>query len=122
APRWGNVQCCGTGICKTMSRTKGEATSMSEAKQALAGLTAEDITRIIEAARKPVKTEKEIRDEQTREEERANLRAIHKQADRNKAADQNGCQHEHPNGVGTAVVYVAGLNRLYCQPCQLWSF
>jgi hypothetical protein len=96
----------------------------SEVKQAAAvtGLTADDIVKIVEAARKPVKTEKELRDEAAIKAEQESMRAIEKQRQANRAAEQNGCQHEHETGVGTPVVYVASLNRLYCQHCHLWIF
>jgi hypothetical protein len=80
------------------------------------------ISQIIEAARKPVKTEAEIAAERAKEQERADMRAIYAQKDRNKAAEQNTCQHVHGDGVGTHVVYVPDLNRLYCQNCALWIF
>jgi hypothetical protein len=50
------------------------------------------------------------------------MREIYKQKDANKAADQSSCQHEHETGVGTPVVYITSLNRLYCQHCALWIF
>jgi hypothetical protein len=77
---------------------------------------------IVTEARKPVKTEKELREEAATKAEQESMRAIEKQRQANKAADQNACQHEHESGVGTPVVYVASLNRLYCQHCQLWIF
>lgn len=90
--------------------------------QEVKNLTSADIVEIIKAARTPVKTEKELRDEAVAQQERAEMKDIFEQGERNKAADQNGCQHEYPTGVGTPVVYIASLNRLYCQHCALWIF
>jgi hypothetical protein len=101
-----------------------EAKTKPEVRQAAAatGLTAEDIVKIVEAARRPIKTDQEIREAANKEAERASMREIENRRLANRAAEQNGCQHEHETGVGTPVVYVASLNRLYCQHCHLWMF
>jgi hypothetical protein len=77
---------------------------------------------IVVEARKPVKSEKELREEASAEDLRVNMRQIEKNRQSNRAANQNACQHVHRNGVGTHVVYVADLNRLYCQKCEAWIF
>jgi hypothetical protein len=77
---------------------------------------------IVVEARRPVKTEKELREEAAAEDLRVNMRVIEKNRQTNKANEQNACQHVHGDGVGTHVVYVANLNRLYCQKCQAWIY
>ena len=94
----------------------------SENKQTKAPEITPELLALVEALRKPVKTDKEIAAERAQEQERADMRSIEKQRQANRAAEQNSCSHEHETGVGTPVVYVASLNRLYCQHCHAWIF
>lgn len=77
---------------------------------------------IVVEARKPVKSDDQIKKEQEIVDHREVMRLEYENKRKNKAAEQNWCQHRHKSGVGSPVTYVANLNRLYCQHCALWIF
>lgn len=88
-------------------------------KDEVIGLTKGDLLQLIQELRKPVKTEKELRDEAQAETDRKAMAETLKQNQQNKMARQQSCSHMRANGSTTAV-YVVDLNKLYCQACSKW--
>lgn len=84
-----------------------------------AGLTREDLIAIISEIRKPVKTEKELREEEQLEADRRSMMETLKIAERNRRQAQKDCSHKRRDG-STTSVYITDLNRLYCQKCAKW--
>jgi hypothetical protein len=89
------------------------------AKNEVIGLTREDLLAIIAEIRKPVKTEKEIRDEQQQAIDRAAMAEALKRAEDYRKHVKKTCKHKRSNGTTTAV-YITDLNKLYCQACADW--
>lgn len=88
-------------------------------QQAISGLTKEDLIAILEAVRKPVKSDKELRDEKQLELDREAMAATLKDAAARRLQDQKDCRHMRRDG-STQTVFIADLGRLYCQACQKW--
>lgn len=82
-------------------------------------MTREDLLSILAEIRKPVKSEKEIREEAQKEIDRKAMGETMALAERNRLRAQELCSHMRGNGT-TTTVYVADLNRLYCQACAKW--
>lgn len=89
-------------------------------KQPIAGLTREDLLAIIEATRKPVKTEKEVRDEAQLAEDRKQMGQMLEVARRNKLETQASCSHKRKDGTTMCVYTSDPINKLYCQKCAAW--
>jgi hypothetical protein len=82
-------------------------------------LTLGDLQTLIHEIRKPVKSEKEIRDEARQEADREQMAATLKLAEENRLARIKNCTHMRSNGSTTAV-YISDLGKLYCQACAGW--
>lgn len=81
-------------------------------------ISVDQLKELIEAVRKPIKTETEIRAEEKAKQNRAALAATLKQNAENKRQEQENCSHMRSNGSTTAV-YVTTLNAMLCQKCGL---
>lgn len=90
-----------------------------QAKQQIVGLSKEDLISIIEAVRKPVKTDKEVRDEAQQEIDRKAMQETLRRAEENRLNSQKLCRHMRRDG-STQTVYITDLHRLYCQACAKW--
>lgn len=74
---------------------------------------------VLEAARKPVVTEKELREEKDRQEQRAQNVAIQKELIANREFRQNTCTHRHQENNMPRVAYIQnGPPYLLCLKCQ----
>lgn len=93
--------------------------SQPNAKETVA-LSREDLIAIIEAARQPMKSEKEIRDEKQALADREQMGKLLEQGRVNKLAEQKACQHMRRDGSTTTVFCGLPLNKLYCQKCAAW--
>jgi hypothetical protein len=89
-------------------------------KATIGAMSHEQLLMLIEAMRKPVKSEKDIRDEEQAAADRKQMGEILEQARRNKLEDQKNCSHMRANGSTTAVWTGHPINKLYCQACSAW--
>jgi hypothetical protein len=83
------------------------------------GMTREDLLAILAEIRKPVKSEKEIREEEQKAVDRQRMGETMALAERNRLRAQELCTHMRSNGT-TTTVYITDLHRLYCQACAKW--
>jgi hypothetical protein len=84
------------------------------------GMTREDLLAILAEIRKPVKSEKEIREEEQKALDRKAMGETMAQAERNRLRAQELCSHMRGNGTTTAVYVPEPINKLYCQACAKW--
>jgi hypothetical protein len=91
---------------------------MSE-KQAPApiAMNEETLLKLVEAMRKPVKTEEQIRAEEQAKKDRAIMGELLQQKEANRKAEQSACTHTRFNGT-TCAVYIANGNYMLCQHCH----
>jgi hypothetical protein len=82
-------------------------------------ITLDDLKTLITEIRKPVKTEKETRDEEQQKVDREASREGLIQAEKNRLHKIATCSHMRSNG-STMAVYILDLNQLYCQACGGW--
>jgi phage terminase large subunit-like protein len=82
-------------------------------------ITLDDLKTLFTEIRKPVKSEKEIREEEQQKLDQAASREGLIQAEKNRLHKIASCSHMRPNG-STMSVYILDLNKLYCQACGGW--
>jgi hypothetical protein len=82
-------------------------------------ITLDDLKTLITEIRKPVPTEKELREAEQQKLDREVSREGLIQAEKLRLQKIASCSHMRPNGSTTAV-YILDLNKLYCQACGGW--
>jgi hypothetical protein len=78
-----------------------------------------DLKELFAELRKPVKTEKEVREEEQQKIDREAMRETLIQNEKLRLHKIATCSHMRPNG-STMAVYILDLNKLYCQACGGW--
>jgi hypothetical protein len=91
---------------------------MPKSEDAAMSFSKQDMIDILEAVRKPVKTDEQIREERTKAQERAELAQSMRESEANRIANQRACTHMRKDG-STLAVYVTSLNFLLCQACGM---
>lgn len=82
-------------------------------------ITLDDLKTLISEIRKPVKSEKEIHEEEQQKLDREAMRETLIANEKMRLNRIKTCSHMRANGSTTAV-YILDLNRMYCQACGGW--
>jgi len=90
---------------------------MSTPEKQQVSISVEVLKELLAEARKPVKTEEQIRAEQQRIADRAALGKEIAAAEAMRVQNQKDCTHMRRDGSTTAT-YVTGIGALYCQACS----
>ena len=77
-------------------------------------ITLDDLKTLITEIRKPVKSEKELREEEQQRLDREAMKETLIQNEKRRLHNIATCSHMRANGSTTAV-YILDLNKLYCQ-------
>jgi dTDP-D-glucose 4,6-dehydratase len=79
----------------------------------------ETLLKLVEAMRKPVKTEDQIREEAQKKADRETMGELLKQQEANRVANQAACLHTRRNGTTPAVFVADALGGYFlCQHCR----
>lgn len=89
--------------------------------KSLVGLSKEDLIELLQAVRQPIVTPEEAAAKLQKEEDRKTMGETLARAEANRIQEQKNCAHMRSNG-STPAVYIANLNRMYCQHCYGWIY